>query len=289
MVQSLTDHIGRNNMFLFCLQYDSTFRLDELKTFRTFHALFGMDFFDHLVIEVTWYNQGRSARKKRERRWKNLIKSKGLNSQAFAEYIQGKYAKSLNNALKNNFPFLSQDIPVVFIDYYYYEFGEDAKSDVINQREIDKLEHLLFDQMIDTFSCEDDCQKVLHLFRDKTTPIVNKKEFTVINAGIISMECLIWKDDELAVSNKIVSWKKNNSILPVENENKTVQTDTSNVFERHSIRLHIQTGHEEGNYTCADTETQKQSTGILVKYIAKPPTLTYIIDYFITLIYCPCC
>ena len=144
MVLSLTDYIGANNMFLFCLKYDSTFRLDELKTFRTFHALFGKRFFDHLVIEVTWYGQTKSDRRKRRRserrRDKNLRK---MNSMDFADYIQNKTAKSLNAALKKSFPFLTKNIPVVFIDSYLYEFGEDEESDAINQREIDKLDNLL--------------------------------------------------------------------------------------------------------------------------------------------------
>ena len=202
MVQSLTDYINKNNMFLFCLKYDSTFRLEELKTFRTFYALFGKAFFGHLVIEVTWYGQTKSDRRKRQKRERRRNRNvEQMSSIDFADYIQNEITKSLNAAIKKNFQFLTEDIPVVFIDSYEYEFGDNKESDAINQREVNKLENLLFYQMEDTFSCEDNCQNIVHLFRDEKIPIVSKNEFTIINQGRITLECLIWRD-ALAATNK---------------------------------------------------------------------------------------
>ena len=61
-----------------------------------------------------------------------------------------------------------------------------------------------------------------------------------------------------------VEWTRNNLTLQIRDENKQVQIDPSNVFEKHSLELFVQGKQEEGNYTCIDSETGKQSKDMTV-------------------------
>ena len=52
-------------------------------------------------------------------------------------------------------------------------------------------------------------------------------------------------------------WTRNNLTLQIRDDDKEVQIDPSNVFEKHSMQLFVQGKQEEGNYACIDSETGK--------------------------------
>ena len=280
MVDAFSKTIGDINCFIYTFKMDSTFRPEEYNVFQTFYALFGKEFFKHLIIEVTWWSQQRTNRLKRRKEYLGQIGNDGINDSTLkleSMEIQNMVTKTLNDLLKSKFN-VSHDIPVVFIDYYFYEWGVESDSDLINQQQLDKLHQLLFIEMNRTFSCRDDCQNVVDLFRYDKVPIVNINEAVIFNAGVVTIECLVWRDNTpTSIIN--VDWEKNNETLAGIAGNTSIQLDDSNVFERHHLDIFVLGEDHAGKYACVDATNQKKSSSVDIKFFANPPTMKHNINH----------
>ena len=281
MVDAFSKTIGDINCFIYTFKMDSTFRPEEYNVFQTFYALFGKEFFKHLIIEVTWWSQLQANRLTRRKNYFGQLDNGNINEDTLkleSKLIQNMVTKSLNDLLKSKFN-ITHDIPVVYIDYYFYQWGEESDSDSINQQELDKLEQLLFDEMDQTFSCREDCQNVVDLFRYQgKVPIVNINGAIIFNAGMVTIECLVWKDKSSTL-NIIVDWKRNNETLTGLDGNTSIQLDASNVFERHRLNVFVLGEEHAGSYACVDSANQKHSRNVDIAFFPDPPRMTHMINY----------
>jgi len=161
IVTLIRDRFQDRNITMFLFLHKHTDNRFNFKALRMYHYMFGNIFWNHLMVEVTyWSHDPISARRRRKR------KSYGMHTQESTTAKLMEYIKEQTRVTEN------RTLPFVFIDpiydspYYQDELQYFSVSERINISntqyfELEKVRQKLFDGSGDGFSCSGNCKSVL--------------------------------------------------------------------------------------------------------------------------------
>ena len=257
----LRDSVQEVSFFIFCFKNDNTLRNDILRNLRIYHAMFGEEFFDRLVIEITFWPQSEYA----------------INYRYNEE--QTDYAMEIKQHFQNRLN-ITIELPVVFVDAMYDTYKEPSLTRY-QKDALEALESFLFSEK-QPFSCTQNCNDVMDLYLGGgTEPYIPKRDIVIENIGYLQISCYKWNKDFTSPITS-VQWFANGNRLP----NSTISKQyppkrPSGVFDLHTLDLIVKgdTGVKStNNFTVKCRVDSQDSKEEVIKIKFSRPAISSSVD-----------
>ena len=238
-------------LFLFLHKYEDV--RFNFKTLKMYHYMFGDIFWDHLMIEITWWSHDPDSERRRLMRRRQGMHTRESTTTKLIEYIKSQTRIPADHTL----PFVFID-PIYDKDYYqefiqYFDLSQQRNIEHKQNLEQEKVRQKLFFGSDDGFSCSDNCKSVVPSQTQGPIIMDHLESVTKSEGTLLTLSCIVPipldGQSEQCNDNCKSGWTINGTI--VENKYLEIKEHSSGYMKLINLNIGaLSKNKHQGSYQC---------------------------------------